>query len=98
VTRNLSRAVELFRASAEQGYSLGQFELGLCLANETGIAQDHVESVKYYRVAADQGHSGAQCNFGFALEIGRGIPKHLPRGVLYYGYSVVLDDLCGACN
>jgi len=37
--------------------SQDQYELGVCHANGTGVAQDDAEAVKRYRLAAEQGHT-----------------------------------------
>jgi hypothetical protein len=51
-------AVKWFRLAADQGHADGQFSLGVCHRDGTGVEKDDREAVKWFRLAADQGHAG----------------------------------------
>ena len=43
-----------YRKAAEQGNADGQFNLGACYRDGTGVGKDEAEAVKWYSKAADQ--------------------------------------------
>ena len=55
VEQDEAKAVELYRAAAEQGWAPAQFNLGLMYANGQGVEQDEAKAVELYRAAAEQG-------------------------------------------
>ena len=59
VSQDYSEAVRWFRLSADQGYDVAQFNLGLMYAQGDGVKQDYGEAQKWFRLAADQGLQGA---------------------------------------
>ena len=54
------KAVECFRRSAELGDAEGQYGLGVCYAEGTGVEKNEQEAVKWYRKAAEWGDAAAQ--------------------------------------
>ena len=60
-------------ATAEQGFSDAQNNLGVCYDCGEGIEQDKTEAVKWYRKAAEQGNAGGQLNLGLCYEKGEGV-------------------------
>ena len=61
VEKNLEKAVEWYRKSAEQGYDRGQFALAGCYEYGEGVPQDKEKALQWYKKAADQGFGGAEC-------------------------------------
>ena len=55
-------AVRWFKLAADQGDADGQFRLGVCYENGTGVAKDKQEAVQWYTRAADQGYADAHCH------------------------------------
>lgn len=75
---HLSKAVELMKLSAEQGFVKAQFNFGLM--HERGVPgadlKPNVElAVKWYLASANQGYPPAQYNLGLMLRQGRGVPQ-----------------------
>ena len=66
-------ALREFKALAEQGDTVAQFNLGLMYSNAQGVVQDYKEAVKWYRKAADQGDADAQGNLGYMYDHGLGV-------------------------
>ena len=60
VEKNLEKAVEWYRKSAEQGYDRGQFCLAGCFENGEGVPKDKEKALQWYKKAADQGFGGAE--------------------------------------
>ena len=57
-------ALRLYRALADQGLDVAQFNLGLMYANGQGVLKDEAEAIKWYRLAAGQGRADAQYQLG----------------------------------
>jgi uncharacterized protein len=76
--------VRWFRLAAEQGWSYGQAELGLCYEQGIGITPptvDMVEAFRWYRLGADQGN--AFC-LGRCHEHGVGADVDIPQAIIFY--------------
>ena len=54
-----TKAVELYRKGAEQGYAKAQYNLALCYGKGEGVTENYSEAVKWLKKAAVQGDSGA---------------------------------------
>ncbi len=77
-------ALKEWRALAEQGDALAQFNLGVMHAKGRGVPQDDREAVRWYRLAAAQGHARAQFGLGIMYENGRGVPQDDKQAVRWY--------------
>ena len=62
------KALQLFRMAADRGDAFGQFNLGLCLAEQLKLS----EGFDYLRLAADQGHIQSCALLGVYYEAGEG--------------------------
>lgn len=87
VTKNAEIAVEWYRKAAEQGFSVAQYNLAVCLENGEGCREDSVEAVEWYRKAAEQGHPEAQNNLGYCLEHGVGCDENKAEAFKWYKKS-----------
>ena len=63
-----------YRLSADQGYAIAQFNLGVMHANGQGVLQDYTEAVRWFRLAANQGDAEAQYYLGMMYGGGEGVP------------------------
>ncbi len=57
---DVAEAVRLFRKSAEQGYALAQYNLGLMHSGRKGLPQDFIETYAWLTLAAEAGVEDAQ--------------------------------------
>ena len=64
VTRDLSRAAELYLSAAELGHANAQYNLGVMYSQGEGVQRDRSRARTLYRRAAEQGHADAQFNLG----------------------------------
>ena len=60
LTKDLAKAVEWYRKSAEQGWARAQYDLGRCYHKEQGVARDLKKAMEWYLKAAEQGWADAQ--------------------------------------
>lgn len=67
VTKNLSRAADLFELAARQGLSDAQFKFATILETGRGRPADLAAAETWYRAAALQAHSSGQYNLGVML-------------------------------
>jgi TPR repeat protein len=68
VAKNDAEAVKWFRKAADQGYAVGQYNLGIMYANGRGVERNDAEAVKWYKKAAEQDNLDAMCNLGLMYE------------------------------
>lgn len=70
-------SLKWLRLAAEQGYSEGQYELGVALYNGFAfdVPEDYVAAAKWFRLAAEQGHVSAQFRLSNMYERGEGVPQ-----------------------
>lgn len=84
VVKDPAQAVRWYLKSAELGYALAQFNLGVCYSFGRGIPKDESEAVIWYRKAADQGIAVAQYNLGLCYDSGIGVNEDKPEAVKWY--------------
>ena len=65
VEENFDEAIKLYKASAEQGNPLSQFNLGVLFYDDL---KDIEEAIKWFKVSAEQGYAKAQFNLGGLYE------------------------------
>ena len=71
-------AAKLMRLSADQGYAVAQYNLGVCFIYGRGVTQDYKEAVKWFRLSADQGNADAQFNLGLMYDKGCAFRRSRP--------------------
>ena len=79
--QDYAMAVKYYRLSAEKGYALAQYNLGVCYQYGQGAPQDYKEAVRLFRLAADQGDALAQNNLGYCYKLGQGVPQDYKEAV-----------------
>lgn len=75
VDQDIPKAVQLFRAGAEQGHAESQFALSRVYQDGNGVQQNLATAAMWARRAAEQGMAAAQCDLGLYLSHGLGVPK-----------------------
>lgn len=63
-------AFHYYTLSANQNYSIAQYNLGLCYENGCGIEINLLKSLYYYELSAKQGNASAQFHLGTIYENG----------------------------
>lgn len=62
--QDYKKAVYRFKLSADQGYEVAQYSLGITYLNGKGIPKDQEKGMFYLKQAAEQGFAEAQYNLG----------------------------------
>ena len=75
---------EGYKAWAERGDPVAQYNLGFCYRNGEGVAKDFVQAVSWYRKAAEHGDAEAQFNLGNCYANGEGVAKDQVQAVSWY--------------
>jgi TPR repeat protein len=74
--QNLAKAAELYRLSAEQGNSDGEWHYGVCLDKGNGVHRDVARAMDYYKRSADQDNVEGQLRYQFQVIVeGRGLRR-----------------------
>ena len=60
VTKDYSKALDLFFISANQGHSDAQYYLGEMYEKALGVEKDYTKAAEWYKKAADQGDKDAK--------------------------------------
>jgi TPR repeat protein len=89
VQQNLQEGSRLLRESAEQGYAVAQYDLGVISRRGTGakygIPQSDTEAMRWYRLAAAQGYTPAMNNMGFLyLTENKSVPTDSVIGYMWF--------------
>jgi TPR repeat protein len=95
---NYGEALKWLRKSAEQGYSFGQYNLGVMYLEGSGVAKNESESVKWFTRAAEQWNRGAINNLVAAYFYGKGAEKNLVSAYMWLRIGAVAGDVNSAKN
>jgi len=87
-----------YRASAEQGNSAGQNDLGDCYFCGKGVKQNFEEAAKWYRASAEQGNSYGQSNLGLCYLNGKGVEQNFEEAAKWFLASAEQGNSAGQCN
>jgi TPR repeat protein len=98
-TKDRAKAEALFRQSAEQGDTFGQYRLGLMYRDgDAPLKQDHKLAFEWFTKAANQGHAYSQVELGYAYEAGNGTSQSTPMAVQWYERAAKQDSIAGLTN
>lgn len=87
VTKDETRAVELFRMAAEAGYVPAQLNLGVMYRAGKGVPADSEEALRWYRLAADNHNAVAQYNLGVFYATGKGVERDLVQAHVWFSLA-----------
>ena len=83
---------EGYKAQAEKGNSVAQYNMGHCYATGEGVAKDAVQAVSWYRKAAEQGLTEAQYNLGLCYATGEGVAKDVIEAYAYWSLAGITAE------
>ncbi len=69
------KAVQVWRALAEQGDPVAQYRLGAMYAEGKGVVQDDATALTWFQRSANQGNADAQYNVGASYAEGAGVGR-----------------------
>ncbi|EGB11514.1 hypothetical protein AURANDRAFT_20956 [Aureococcus anophagefferens] len=93
-----NKAMKLYRAAADRGDALAQFNLGILLRSEKKFE----EAFRYFALAANQGYTEGEASLGYCYTAdGEGTEVDLGKARYWYaraaakGHQIAIDDLAG---
>lgn len=98
VEKDLYKAFELFKMSADAGHIDGTFNLGYAYFHGLGVEPNKHKAVAYYRIAAEGGHCEAQRLLGVALENGIGGEKDSDKARFWFRKSAEGGNTTAMCS
>lgn len=84
---NYEVAFREFKAAAEDGLDLAQFNLAILYFTGRGVEQDVTEAARWTEAAAAQGHTEAQFNLGALYYNGQGVSQDKSRSAEWYSQA-----------
>lgn len=84
MSRELSRAMDMFMRSAEDGFAPAQVELGHFYRDGIVVQQNRIKAAEWYLMAAGQGDSEGLHFAGQCYEAGAGVPMFFPKAYGFY--------------
>ncbi len=76
--------LERWKARAEKGSAVAQYNVGMLYAQGQGVEQDYKKAFVWFSKAADQGYAKAQFNLGVLYRDGQGVEKDFKEAVKWY--------------
>jgi TPR repeat protein/uncharacterized caspase-like protein len=85
VKRDLAEALKWFMPSAQQGYALSQYKVGLVhLRGDSRVPRDIPQAMEWFSKAAAQGFARAQNDLGVLYEEGKSVPRDFNEAAKWY--------------
>ena len=84
ISANLSESARWWRAAAEQGHAIAQFNLAEYLIKGRGVAKDVYEAIEWYTKAAESGDRLSQYDLGRLFLLGEEIPENRPLAFKWF--------------
>lgn len=85
----------LYRQAAETGSPEGEYYLGLCYLDGTGVTADTVKAIECAKKAADKGFAPAKSFLGSCYAHGNGVTKDESMAVELWRQAADEDDVMG---
>ena len=93
-----SKAIELLKKSAEQGYAKAQNHLGFMYYSGQGVNQDNSKALEWFKKAAEQGLTAAQNNLGATYENDLGVNQDYSKALEWYNKAAEQGDTTAQNN
>lgn len=93
VKKNIEKAFELCKLSAENGYGRAQYWLGVLYEKGMSVSASDTIASKWYQKASDSGHASAKYKLAMKYEKGEGVSKNRALAVKLYIESAKLGVL-----
>lgn len=82
--QELAQAIALFQKSAQRHYPAGEYNLGNCYYNGSGVDRSFEKAAEYYQQAARGGYAPAQFRLGHCYYHGEGIAQSDDRAADWF--------------
>lgn len=85
VTKDASKAVQLYQKAADKGYNGSMYSLAyMYYRGADGIPNDYNKAIDWFTKAAEHGNAGAAYMLGYIYVEPKGVPQDLPTGISWY--------------
>ena len=84
ISKDITKAFECYKQSAEMGYGWGQYNLANRYYYGEGCEKNYEQAVAWFQKAADQNIPDAQNKLGICYDNGYGVPKNAAKAVEYF--------------
>jgi TPR repeat protein/uncharacterized RDD family membrane protein YckC len=98
VPKDLGKAIELYRKTADKGNAYAQNNLGWLYENGAGVPKDLSKAIELFQKSANQGNAYAQSNLGWLYQNGQGVPKDLGKAIELFQKSADQGNVFGQNN
>ena len=82
--QDFAQAVNQYQKAAHRDYAEGQYKLGNCYYNGSGLERSNEKAADYYKRAARQGYAPAQFRLGHCYYHGEGIQQSDARAIDWF--------------
>ena len=82
--QDFGQAVNQYQKAAHREYAEGQYKLGNCYYNGSGLERSNEKAADYYKRAARQGYAPAQFRLGNCYYHGEGIQQSDARAIDWF--------------
>lgn len=99
VKRDLAEALKWFMPSAQRGYPLSEYKVGLVYQQgDSNVRRDMAKAVDWFNKAAAHGFARAQNDLGFLYEKGDGVPRNDREAARWYRLAAEQGWALGQIN
>ncbi len=99
VKRDLAEALKWFMPSAQRGYPLSEYKVGLVYQQgDSKVRRDMAKAVDWFNKAAAHGFARAQNDLGFLYEKGDGVPRNDREAARWYRLAAEQGWALGQIN
>lgn len=96
--RNIHRAIECYRQSADLGFAPAMFSLGYLYDKGSHVPQDLKQAIAWYKKGAELGHTGCQINLAMMYDSGTGMKKNDKQAFYWFNEAAKQGDIDAMYN
>ena len=98
VSKDLTKAADLYYKAAQQGDAAGQFHLGTMYRDGGGVEYNQEQAARWFRESAQQNYADAENELGMLYQHGRGVPQDDLQAASWYRKSAEQGNTAAEYN
>lgn len=87
VEKDRTEAAELFYSAAQGGYSIAEYNLGICYETGQGVKENENSAFEWYLKAAEKEYEAAENKLGFCYATGTGVDEDHEKAITCFSLS-----------